>query len=118
MTLDPGAADQAAATEGTPEHRQQIRKAALASTVGTTIEWYDFFLYGTAAGIVFNKLCLSSEDHLVGTLLAFATFAPGFVARPVGGPETGGVGPLTTNDPRREGDRGKVGTPFQHPAER
>jgi metabolite-proton symporter len=58
---------------------------AIASFVGTAIEWYDFFLYGTAAALVFNKLFFPRFDPLVGTVLAFATFAVGFVARPVGG---------------------------------
>jgi metabolite-proton symporter len=58
---------------------------AVASFVGTAIEWYDFFLYGTAAALVFNKLFFPRFDPLVGTVLAFATFAVGFVARPVGG---------------------------------
>jgi metabolite-proton symporter len=53
--------------------------------VGTTVEWYDFFLYGTAAGIIFNKYYFPTSDPLVGTLLAFTTFALGFVARPIGG---------------------------------
>jgi metabolite-proton symporter len=53
--------------------------------VGTTIEWYDFFLYGAAAALVFNKLFFPSFEPLVGTLLAFTTYAVGFVARPVGG---------------------------------
>jgi metabolite-proton symporter len=56
-----------------------------ASLIGTTIEWYDFFLYGAAAALVFNKLFFPSFDPLVGTLLAFATYAVGFVARPLGG---------------------------------
>ncbi|WP_369200130.1 MFS transporter [Streptomyces sp. PU-14G] len=60
-------------------------KAALAGAIGTTIEWYDFFLYGTAAGIVFDKLFFPRFDSVVGTLIAFATFAVGFVARPLGG---------------------------------
>ena len=58
---------------------------ALASLVGTTIEWYDFFLYGTAAALVFNRLFFPNSDPLMGTLLAFGTYAVGFVARPVGG---------------------------------
>ena len=66
------------------EHRQ-IVKVALASLIGTSIEWYDYFLYGTAAALVFNKLFFPSYDPLIGTLLAFATFSLGFVARPVGG---------------------------------
>ncbi|HEX8641446.1 MAG TPA: MFS transporter [Allosphingosinicella sp.] len=57
----------------------------LASLVGTTIEWYDFFLYGSAAALVFNRLFFPEYDPLTGTLLAFATYALGFVARPVGG---------------------------------
>ncbi|HWL85642.1 MAG TPA: MFS transporter, partial [Polyangiaceae bacterium] len=60
-------------------------KVAIASFVGTAIEWYDFFLYGTAAALVFNKLFFPKFDPLMGTLLSFATFAVGFVARPVGG---------------------------------
>jgi len=62
-----------------------IKQVALASFVGTAIEWYDFFLYGTAAALVFNKLFFPGFDPLAGTLAAFATFAVGFFARPVGG---------------------------------
>jgi len=68
----------------TDEHRQ-IVKVAFASLIGTSIEWYDYFLYGTAAALVFNKLFFPNFDPLVGTILAFATFAVGFIARPVGG---------------------------------
>ena len=57
----------------------------IASLVGTSLEWYDFFIYGTAAALVFNKLFFPSFDPLVGTLLAFTTYAVGFIARPVGG---------------------------------
>jgi metabolite-proton symporter len=57
----------------------------MASLIGTTIEWYDFFLYGTAAALVFNRLFFPTFDPLAGTLAAFATYAVGFVARPVGG---------------------------------
>ncbi|MFI5614211.1 MFS transporter [Amycolatopsis sp. NPDC051903] len=62
-----------------------VRLVVASSVFGTTVEWYDFFLYGTAAGIVFNKLYFPGDDPLVGTVLAFATFALGFLARPVGG---------------------------------
>jgi metabolite-proton symporter len=62
-----------------------LRRVIAASLIGTTIEWYDFFLYGAAAALVFNKLFFPSFDPLVGTLLAFATYAVGFVARPLGG---------------------------------
>ena len=62
-----------------------IRTVAMASLIGTTIEWYDFFLYGTAAALVFNRLFFPTFDPLTGTLAAFGTYAVGFVARPVGG---------------------------------
>jgi MFS transporter, MHS family, shikimate and dehydroshikimate transport protein len=58
---------------------------ATASLIGTAIEWYDFFLYGTAAALIFNKLFFPTFDPMVGTLLAFATYALGFIARPLGG---------------------------------
>jgi len=66
------------------EHRAQLRKAVIAATVGTTIEWYDFFIYGTAAGLVFPKLFFPNENPLTGTLLAFSTYFIGFVGRPIG----------------------------------
>ncbi len=66
------------------EHSVQLRKAVIASTVGTAIEWYDFFLYGTAAGLVFGKLYFPNSDALAGTLLAFGTYFIGFVGRPIG----------------------------------
>ncbi len=69
----------------TEPSKVSITHVAVASFVGTAIEWYDFFLYGTAAALVFNKLFFPKFDPLVGTLLAFATFAVGFIARPVGG---------------------------------
>src|SRR5215212_9258537 len=65
--------------------KTSIVEVAFASFIGTAIEWYDFFLYGTAAALVFNRLFFPEFDPLVGTLLAFATYAVGFVARPVGG---------------------------------
>src|SRR5438132_2194030 len=66
------------------EHSAQLRKAVIASTIGTTIEWYDFFLYGTAAGLVFGKLYFPNQEPLSATLLAFGTYGAGFAARPVG----------------------------------
>ena len=66
------------------EHSAQLRKAVIASTIGTTIEWYDFFLYGTAAGLVFGKLYFPNKDPLAATLLAFGTYFIGFVGRPIG----------------------------------
>jgi MHS family shikimate/dehydroshikimate transporter-like MFS transporter len=60
------------------------QKVAFASSVGATIEWYDFFIFGTAAGLVFNELFFTNLDPITGTLVAYLTFAVGFVARPVG----------------------------------
>jgi metabolite-proton symporter len=67
------------------DEKTPLRRVVMASLIGTTIEWYDFFLYGSAAALIFNKLFFPSFDPFVGTLLAFATYAVGFVARPLGG---------------------------------
>jgi metabolite-proton symporter len=64
--------------------KRQMRRALLAGTVGTSIEWYDFFLYGTAAALVFPKLFFPDASTYAGTLASFATYAVGFAARPVG----------------------------------
>ncbi|MER5865518.1 MFS transporter [Kitasatospora sp. NPDC002040] len=61
-----------------------LRKVVGASLIGTTIEWYDYFLYGTAAALVFNKVFFPNSDPLTGTLLSFLTYAIGFAARPIG----------------------------------
>src|SRR5881275_883578 len=66
------------------EHQVQLRRAVIASTIGTAIEWYDFFLYSTVTGLVFAKLFFPNSDPWVGTLEAFAIYAVGFIARPVG----------------------------------
>lgn len=66
------------------EHQLQLRRAVIASTVGTAIEWYDFFLYSTVTGLVFAKLFFPHSDPWVGTLEAFAIYAVGFIARPIG----------------------------------
>ncbi len=65
--------------------QKTVKRVVTASVIGATIEWYDFFLYGVVAGLVFNKLYFPSDDPYVGTLLAYATFAVGFIARPLGG---------------------------------
>ena len=84
------------ATDGSEEKQRgfdpTVRTALLASLVGTTIEWYDFFLYATAASLVFNHAFFPDQSSLVGTLLSFATFAVGFVVRPIGGFVFGHVG--------------------------
>ncbi|MDQ6687964.1 MAG: MHS family MFS transporter [Actinomycetota bacterium] len=84
MTLDPEQAQAAVDAVGTEEHARQVRKAALASTVGTTIEWYDYFLYGTAAALVFPDLFFPNSSHYVGLLESFGTYFVGFAARPIG----------------------------------
>jgi MFS family permease len=66
------------------DQRAQLRRAVIASTVGTTIEWYDFLLYGSMTGLAFGKLFFPRSDPLVGVLEAFAVYAVGFVARPIG----------------------------------
>jgi MFS family permease len=66
------------------DHSAQLRRAIIASTVGTTIEWYDFLLYGTATALVFGKLFFPKSDPLVGVLEAFAVYSVGFIARPIG----------------------------------
>jgi MHS family shikimate/dehydroshikimate transporter-like MFS transporter len=67
------------------EDRRNLRRVVAASFIGTTIEWYDFFLYGTAAALVFGDLFFPGSSPLIGTLSAFGTFAVGFAARPLGG---------------------------------
>ncbi|GIP36949.1 MFS transporter [Paenibacillus sp. J31TS4] len=67
------------------QSKVSMSKVAGASFIGALIEWYDFFLYGTASAIVFNKLFFPNFDPLVGTIASFATFGAGFIARPVGG---------------------------------
>jgi MFS family permease len=66
------------------DHQRQLRRALIASTVGTTIEWYDFLLYSTMTGLVFGKLFFPKSDPLVGVLEAFAIYTVGFIARPIG----------------------------------
>ena len=66
------------------EHQVQLRRAVIASTIGTAIEWYDFFLYSVVTGLVFAKLFFPNSDPLVGTLEAFGIYAVGFIARPIG----------------------------------
>src|SRR3984885_406858 len=76
-TVAPGALSEA-------EHRAHLRRAVIASTVGTTIEWYDFLIYSTMTGLVFGKVFFSGSDPLIDTLKAFGVYFIGFVARPVG----------------------------------
>ena len=65
-------------------HAAELRKAVIAATIGTTIEWYDFFIYGTAAGLVFGKLYFPNQEPLAATLAAFGTYFIGFASRPIG----------------------------------
>ena len=66
------------------DHSRQLRRAVVASTIGTAIEWYDFFLYSVVTGLVFAKLFFPNDDPLAGTLNAFGIYSVGFLARPVG----------------------------------
>ena len=66
------------------DHSRQLRRAVVASTIGTAIEWYDFFLYSVVTGLVFAKLFFPNDDPLTGTLNAFGVYFVGFLARPVG----------------------------------
>ena len=77
-------AEIAAGTLSESEHRSQLRRAVIASTIGTTIEWYDFLLYSIVTGLVFAKLFFPQSDPLVATMQAYAIFFIGFVARPIG----------------------------------
>ncbi|SNT04176.1 MFS transporter [Rhodococcoides kyotonense] len=74
-----------APVESDPARRKRLRTVVAASLLGTTVEWYDFFLYATAASLVFNQLFFPDQSSFVGTMLSFATFAVGFVVRPIGG---------------------------------
>jgi MFS transporter, MHS family, shikimate and dehydroshikimate transport protein len=80
-------------TPATPaEMRRLMRTTMLSAIVGTTVEWYDFYLYATAAAVIFNRLFFPIYSHLIGTLLAYGTFAVGFFARPLGGVFFGRLG--------------------------
>jgi MHS family shikimate/dehydroshikimate transporter-like MFS transporter len=80
ITADAGALDASSAKKA-----KSYRLAGAASMAGTTIEWYDFFLYGTAAALIFNKIFFPALDPIIGVLAAFATYAVGFLGRPLGG---------------------------------
>lgn len=89
----PGPGGANAAHDMQSEHSKKDLRTVLGSCLmGTTVEWYDFFLYGVAAGIIFNKQFFPDSDPTVATLLSFATFALGFVARPLGGLFFGHIG--------------------------
>src|SRR4051795_4644428 len=75
-----------------PASTASSRRAALASSVGAVIDWYDFFLYGTAAATVFSPLFFPANEPATGLLIAFSTFAVGFLFRPVGGAVFGHFG--------------------------
>jgi MFS family permease len=72
--------------------RAMLRRVAVASCIGTTVEWYDFFIYATASALVFNKLFFPTFDPLIGSLVALGTYAAGFIARPIGGLVFGVIG--------------------------
>jgi MFS family permease len=80
-TFEKTAADLSAVSD----HNKQVRRVAMASLVGTTIEWYDFLIYATMAGVIFNQYFFPKGDPFVNTMLAYGTFAAGFLIRPFGG---------------------------------
>ncbi len=80
------------ATTTIAEKPRSLGKLMAAGLIGSSIEWYDFFIYGTAAALVFGKLFFPYASPLVGTLLAFSTFWAGFIARPIGGLIFGHIG--------------------------
>ena len=80
---------QPANTAGAPN---KMRRLAMASSVGTTLEWYDFTIYNLMAALVFNSIFFPSFDPLTGTILAFSTYAVGYVSRPLGGIVFGHLG--------------------------
>ena len=79
ITADAGALDASAAKK-----TRSYRLAGMASMAGTTIEWYDFFLYGTAAALIFSKIFFPALDPITGVLASFATYAVGFLGRAIG----------------------------------
>ena len=91
-TAEITATAQISESETDDARRKRLRTVVAASLLGTTIEWYDFFLYATAAGLVFNTAFFPDQSSFVGTLLSFATFAVGFVVRPIGGVVFGHIG--------------------------
>jgi MHS family shikimate/dehydroshikimate transporter-like MFS transporter len=89
MTTGPtGTAEEA----GGSAQPRELRRVVFGALVGTALEWYDFFIYGTAAALVFNKLFFPGADPAIGTITAFATFGVGFVFRPLGGILFGHIG--------------------------
>lgn len=86
ITVKADKLDESAAQERlAQEDEKSMRRVVMASVIGTTVEWYDFLLYGTAAALVFNKIFFPGLDPLMGTLAALGSFAVGFIARPLGG---------------------------------
>src|SRR4030088_74454 len=81
-----------AASTGPAARQASTGRLATASSVGTTLEWYDFTVYNTLAALIFNRLFFPSFDPLSGTILAFSTYAVGYVSRPIGGVLFGHLG--------------------------
>src|SRR6201987_633531 len=85
--------------------KSSLGRVMLASAIGSALEWYDFFIYGTAAALVFNELFFPKLDPRMGTLAAFATFGVGFFARPFGGLVFGHFGDRIGRQPMLVGPR-------------
>src|SRR4051794_11169237 len=95
VVRSPGSQEVAMSAPSHPQTLSSPRRVIVASLIGTSLEWYDFFLYGSAAALVFGKLFFPQFEALTGTLLAFATYAVGFLARPLGGVIFGHFGDRT-----------------------
>ncbi|MGS0897195.1 MFS transporter [Burkholderia stagnalis] len=94
-TLEDGAQPQAERySDGARASRETLRNATISAVIGTALEWYDFYIYATAAALIFNKLFFPALSPVTGTLAAFGTYAVGFLARPVGGVLFGRAGDL------------------------
>ena len=99
------AIDIASSTLSEVDHRAQLRRAVIASTVGTTIEWYDFLLYSIITPLVFGKLFFPHSDPLIGVLEAFSIYFVGFVGRPIGAFIFGHYGDRIPHRPQGGADR-------------
>jgi MFS family permease len=92
MKQEAAAADLTVGSEQDTPSPAMLHKVAIASCIGSTVEWYDFFIYATASALVFNKLFFPGLSPLVGSLVALGTYGAGFIARPLGGLVFGIIG--------------------------
>ena len=77
-------AEQVSIAGSSANHATEIKRVVVSSVIGTAVEWYDFLIYGTATALVFNRLFFPLSDPALSTIVAFGTYAVGFLARPLG----------------------------------